>query len=61
MTALAGSSALSQSCSTRGNAALLADWITAARAAALPHLHAFAAGLALPDHDGWTEEVNTKR
>jgi transposase len=54
-----------------GNAALLRQWITAAHAAALPCLHAFARGLSqdiqaataaltLPHHNGRTEGVNTK-
>jgi Transposase len=54
-----------------GNDKRLDDWITAARAADLPHLHAFTrgldqdrnavnAGLTLPYHNGGTEGVNTK-
>ena len=54
-----------------GNAGLLAQWITAARAADLPHAHAFARGLdldiqaataalTLPHHNGRTEGVNTR-
>ncbi|WP_183107356.1 ISL3 family transposase [Streptomyces sp. 1114.5] len=54
-----------------GNDAKLTDWITAVRAAALPHLHSFAngleldraavdAGLTLPFHNGRTEGVNTR-
>jgi transposase len=54
-----------------GNACLLARWITAARAAGLPHLHAFTRGLdldiqaataalTLPHHNGRTEGVNTR-
>ena len=53
------------------NAGLLRQWITAARAADLPHLHAFthgldldiqaaAAGLTHQYHNGRTEGVNTK-
>lgn len=52
-----------------GNAARLQDWITAARAADLPHVHAFTRGLdldtqavtaalTLPFHNGRTEGVN---
>jgi hypothetical protein len=54
-----------------GNAGRLQEWITAARAADLPHLHAFtrgldldiqaaAAALTMPFHNGRTEGVNTK-
>jgi transposase len=54
-----------------GNAALLAQWITDARAADLPHVHSFTRGLdldiqaataalTLPHHNGRTEGVNTK-
>jgi transposase len=54
-----------------GNAGLLQQWIAAARAAGLPHLHAFCNGLdldiqaattalTLPHHNGRTEGVNTK-
>ncbi|MFI6598678.1 ISL3 family transposase [Nonomuraea sp. NPDC050536] len=54
-----------------GNADRLDAWITAARAADLPHLHAFVRGLdqdrdavyaavTLPFHNGGTEGVNTK-
>jgi len=53
------------------NARRLQKWITAARAAGLPHLHAFTRGLdldshaataalTLPHHNGRTEGVNTK-
>jgi transposase len=53
------------------NARRLQKWITAARAADLPHLHAFTRGLdldsqaataalTLPHHNGRTEGVNTK-
>jgi len=53
------------------NAARLQDWITAARAADLPHVHAFTRGLDLdvqaataaltmPFHNGRTEGVNTR-
>jgi hypothetical protein len=53
------------------NRSLLQQWITAARAASLPHLHAFTngldldiqaatAGLTLPHHNGRTEEVSTR-
>jgi transposase len=53
------------------NAERLDAWITTARAADLPHLHAFIRGLAqdrdavraavtLPFHNGGTEGVNTK-
>jgi transposase len=53
------------------NGGLLQQWITAARAADLPHLHAFANGLdldtraataalTLPHHNGRTEGVNTR-
>jgi transposase len=53
------------------NAGLLQQWIAAARAAGLPHLHAFCNGLdldlqaattalTLPHHNGRTEGVNTK-
>ncbi|MGW7587457.1 ISL3 family transposase [Kitasatospora sp. NPDC054768] len=52
------------------NGARLTKWITAARAAGLPHLHSFSrgleldraavdAGLTLPHHNGRTEGVNT--
>ena len=55
----------------RGNDVKLTEWITAIRAAALPHLHSFAngleldrsavdAGLTLPWHNGRTEGVNTR-
>jgi transposase len=54
-----------------GNAARLQEWVTAARAAGLPHLHALTRGLDLdsqaataaltmPFHNGRTEGVNTK-
>ena len=54
-----------------GNAGRLQEWITAARAADLPHVHAFtrgldldiqaaAAALTMPFHNGRTEGVNTK-
>ena len=54
-----------------GNAGRLQEWIIAARAADLPHVHAFtrgldldiqaaAAALTLPFHNGRTEGVNTK-
>jgi hypothetical protein len=54
-----------------GNAARLQEWIAAARAAGLPHAHAFTRGLDLdiqaataaltmPFHNGRTEGVNTK-
>ncbi|MEX5712684.1 transposase, partial [Parafrankia sp. FMc6] len=54
-----------------GNAHLLDEWITTARAADLPHLHSFTRGLdldraavdaalTLPHHNGGTEGVNTK-
>ena len=54
-----------------GNDSLLCTWITAARAADLPHLHAFTRGLdldiqaataavTLPHHNGRTEGVNTR-
>ncbi|MER5623839.1 ISL3 family transposase [Streptosporangium sp. NPDC002544] len=54
-----------------GNADCLDDWIATARAADLPHLHAFTRGLdqdrdavraalTLPYHNGGTEGVNTK-
>jgi transposase len=53
------------------NAGLPQQWITTARAADLPHLHAFCNGLdldiqavttalTLPHHNGRTEGVNTK-
>lgn len=53
------------------NAGLLEQWITAVRAADLPHLQAFTRGLdfdkdavqaalTLPFHNGGTEGVNTK-
>jgi len=53
------------------NERLLKKWITAARAAGLPHIHAFTrgldldsqaatAGLVLPYHNGRTEGTNTK-
>jgi transposase len=56
---------------TRGNDVKLTGWITATRAAALPHLHSFAngleldrsavdAGLTLPYHNGRTEGANTR-
>ena len=56
---------------TRGNDVKRTEWITATRAAALPHLHSFAngleldrsavdAGLTLPYHNGRTEGVNTR-
>ena len=73
MTALAGliSSFAAVLTPDPGNAGLLAQWITAARAADLPHAHAFARGLdldiqaataalTLPHHNGRTEGVNTK-
>ncbi|EST21504.1 hypothetical protein N566_27440, partial [Streptomycetaceae bacterium MP113-05] len=55
----------------KGNDAKLTDWITAVRAADLPHLHSFTngleldraavdAGLTLPYHNGRTEGVNTR-
>ncbi|SNS04067.1 Transposase [Streptosporangium subroseum] len=54
-----------------GNDTQLTEWITAARAADLPHLHGFANGveldraavdaaLTLPHHNGRTEGVNTR-
>jgi transposase len=54
-----------------GNATRLQEWITAARAADLPHVHAFTRGLdldtqaataalTLPFHNGRTEGVNTR-
>ncbi|MEF9915628.1 ISL3 family transposase [Streptomyces sp. P5-A9] len=54
----------------KGNDAQLTEWITAVRAAGLPHLHSFCngleldraavnAGLTLPYHNGRTEGVNT--
>ena len=54
-----------------GNAGRLQEWITAARAADLPHVHAFTrrldldiqaatAALTLPFHNGRTEGVNTR-
>ena len=54
-----------------GNATRLQDWITSARAADLPHVHAFTRGLdldiqaataalTLPFHNGRTEGVNTR-
>ena len=54
-----------------GNAARLQDWIIGARAADLPHIHAFTRGLELdiqavtaaltmPFHNGRTEGVNTR-
>jgi transposase len=54
-----------------GNARRLQKWITAARAAGLPHVHSFTRGLdldskaataalTLPHHNGRTEGVNTK-
>jgi transposase len=54
-----------------GNAARLHEWITTARAADLPHVHAFTRGLdldiqavtaalTLPFHNGRTEGVNTR-
>jgi transposase len=54
-----------------GNDAKLTEWITAVRAADLPHLHSFChgleldraavnAGLTLPHHNGRTEGVNTR-
>jgi transposase len=54
-----------------GNGGLLQQWITTARAADLPHLHAFTNGLdldiqaataalTLPHHNGRTEGVNTR-
>jgi transposase len=73
MTALAGliSSFAALLTPDPGNAGLLAQWITAARAADLPHAHAFARGLGLdiqaataaltlPHHNGRTEGVNTR-
>lgn len=55
----------------QGNDLKLTEWITATRAAALPHLHSFTngleidrpavdAGLTLPYHNGRTEGVNTR-
>jgi transposase len=55
----------------QGNDEKLTEWITATRAAALPHLHSFAngleldrsavdAGLTLPYHNGRAEGVNTR-
>ena len=54
-----------------GNATRLREWITSARAAGLPHVHAFTRGLdldiqaatsavTLPFHNGRTEGVNTR-
>ena len=54
-----------------GNATRLQEWITSARAADLPHVHAFTRGLdldiqaataalTLPFHNGRTEGVNTR-
>jgi len=54
-----------------GNDSLLCTWITAARVADLPHVHAFTRGLdldigaataavTLPHHNGRTEGVNTR-
>jgi len=54
-----------------GNGPRLQEWITAARAADLPHVHAFTRGLdldiqaataalTLPFHNGRTEGVNTR-
>lgn len=53
-----------------GNDSKLTDWITAVRAADLPHLHSFTNGLELdraavdaglaPYHNGRTEGVNTR-
>lgn len=54
-----------------GNDLKLTEWITTARAAALPHLHSFTngieldrpavnVGLTLPYHNGRTEGVNTR-
>lgn len=54
-----------------GNAARLQEWITSARAAGPPHIHAFTCGLdldiqaataalTLPFHNGRTEGVNTR-
>ena len=73
MTALAGliSSFAALLTPDPGNAGLLGQWITAARAADLPHLHSFARGLEmdiqaataaviLPYHNGRTEGVNTR-
>ena len=73
MTALAGliSSFAALLAPNPGNAGLLAQWITAARAAGLPHVHAFARGLdldiqaataalTLPHHNGRTEGANTR-
>jgi transposase len=55
----------------QGNDLKLTEWITATRAAALPHLNSFTngleldrsavdAGLTLPYHNGRTEGVNTR-
>jgi transposase len=55
-----------------GNATRLQEWITSARAADLPHVHAFTRGLdldiqattaalTLPFHNGRTEGVNTRK
>jgi transposase len=73
MTALAGliSSFAALLTPDPGNTGRLHEWITAARAADLPHLHAFTRGLVLdsqaataaltlPYHNGRTEGVNTK-
>jgi transposase len=73
MTALAGliSSFAALLTPGPGNDGLLRQWITTARAADLPHLHAFARGLdldiqaataavTLPHHNGRAEGVNTK-
>jgi transposase len=73
MTALAGlvSGSAALLVPDPGNAARLRDWITTARAADLPHVHAFTRGLdldiqavtaalTLPFHNGRTEGVNTK-
>ena len=54
-----------------GNAGCLQEWISAASAAGLPHVHAFTRGLdldsqaataalTLPHHNGRTEGVNIK-
>ena len=56
---------------TKGNDTRLTEWITAARAVGLPHLHSFCnglgldraavnAGLTLRFHNGRTEGVNTR-
>jgi transposase len=54
-----------------GNAGRLQEWITAARAAGLPHVHSFTRGLdldiqaataalTLPHHNGRTEGASTR-